>query len=201
MRAIIGIATFRCESARRCGDCSGRPGPGARAYQRRMPARSRRYTRRAPPECPRPRAIQVLYWHTQYNMRGKRMQAVFPIYLLNSTVSFLSVISCVRRGRLFHRAGGEAIRFTARAAVSSAGAGLRGPPNGTRAGPVAAVPPAAAGPPAGRGGTTIHPCHRPPYIYRHAKRPKSCTRFAFFQKNFRTAVDADKNFSCCVELG
>lgn len=74
------------------------------------------------------------------------MQAVFPIYLLNSTVSFLSVISCVRRGRLFHRAGGEAIRFTARAAVSSAGAGLRDPPNGTRAGPVAAVPPAAAGP-------------------------------------------------------
>ena len=74
------------------------------------------------------------------------MQAVFPIYLLNSTVSFLSVISCVRRGRLFNRAGGEAIRFTARAAVSSAGARLRGPPNGTRAGPVAAVPPAAAGP-------------------------------------------------------
>ena len=32
------------------------------------------------------------------------------------------------------------------AAVSSAGARLRGPPNGTRAGPVAAVPPAAAGP-------------------------------------------------------
>lgn len=148
-----------------------------------MPARSRRYTRRAPPECPRPRAIQVLYWHTQYNMRGKRMQAVFPIYLLNSTVSFLSVISCVRRGRLFHRAGGEAIRFTARAAVSSAGARLRGPPNGTRAGPVAAVPPAAAG----LVRRTRRDAYLPvtaPYIYRRAKRPKSCTRFAFFPKNF-----------------
>lgn len=116
-------------------------------------------------------------------MRGKRMQAVFPIYLLNSTVSFLSVISCVRRGRLFHRAGGEAIRFTARAAVSSAGAGLRGPPNGTRAGPVAAVPPAAAGP-ARRTRRDAYLPVTAPYIYRRAKRPKSCTRFAFFPKNF-----------------
>lgn len=156
-----------------------------------MPARSRRYTRRAPPECPRPRSIQVLYWHTQYNMRGKRMQAVFPIYLLNSTVSFLSVISCVRRGRLFHRAGGEAIRFTARAAVSSAGAGLRGPPNGTRAGPAAAVPPAAAGPVR----RTRRDAYLPvtaPYIYRRAKRPKSCTYFSFFQKIFCTVGRGDE---------
>ena len=123
------------------------------------------------------------------------MQAVFPIYLLNSTVSFLSVISCVRRGRLFHRAGGEAIRFTARAAVSSAGAGLRGPPNGTRAGPVAAVPPAAAGP-ARLTRRDGHASLSQAPLYIDTRNAQKVSSILYFPKKlFRAVWNGDENFS------
>lgn len=79
----------------------------------------------------------------------------------------------VRRSHPFHRAGGSFFRR----------GGAARPPNGTRAGPVAAVPPAAAGP-ARRTRRNAYLPVTAPYIYRRAKRPKSCTRFSFFPKNF-----------------
>ena len=57
------------------------------------------------------------------------------------------------------------------------------------------------GPPAGRGGTTIHPCHRPLYIETR-ETPKKLHPFCIFSKKFfRTAVDEDKIFRVSVGWG
>lgn len=91
------------------------------------------------------------------------------------------VSPCGRRGHPFHRAGGS---FFHRG-------GAARPPNGTRAGPVAAVPPAAAGP-ARRTRRDASLPVTAPYIYRRAKRPKGCTYFSFFQKIFCTVGRGDE---------